>query len=669
MANTIIKILAIDDNGDNLISINALIRETFTGVSVFTAIDGKTGIEIAAANDPDVILLDIVMPEMNGFEVCKILKSDERMKDIPVVFITAMKSDKENRIHALECGAEAFLYKPIDKTELTAQILAMTKIKAANRLRQTEKERLSQLVDEKTRELNFTHAATLNMLEDINSENEARKKSERALRDSEALFSSTFFSSPIPISITEFRTEKWIEVNEAFLNVTGYTREEIIGHTFRDLNLWKHYEDRENMIKILSKQGRLSNFEVEINKKNNESRIMLISVEKVLLQGKPFLLIMGNDITERKFAEEKYKTIVQTSPDGIFLINMRGIITEVSDIGLQLLGGKVKEDLVGRSFFRFIAPDNKNNVRDMIKLTLKEGITQNVGIRIKKSNNSYFAGETSTTLIRDKKGNPLSFMIVMRDISERIKTESKLIHADRMANLGEMAAGIAHEINQPLNIISLAMDNMLFESGKVEVLNKEFFKSKSEKIFDNITRIRNIIDHVRAFSRSDDGFVMMPFDINVSIENAIALISDQYKQFAIILELGLDRDIPNVQGNTFKFEQVILNLLSNARDAVLEKKSKVDQNYTMKVGVSSYNGDHQIIVEVKDNGVGISKNNINNVTLPFYTTKDTGKGTGLGLSISYQILKEMKASLEISSELNKETKIKIILDTNPLQPL
>jgi two-component system, cell cycle sensor histidine kinase and response regulator CckA len=178
-------ILAIDDKKENLLILNAVIHAVFPESLLHTALNGHDGIELAIAHDPDVILLDIMMPEMNGFDVCRRLKQDDLLRDIPVVFLTAVKSDKENRIKALEVGAEGFLSKPIDKAELTAQLRAMVMIKAAHRQKHRKQERLRMLVTERTRELEENQIATLKLLDELKAENENRRVIEAELRESE----------------------------------------------------------------------------------------------------------------------------------------------------------------------------------------------------------------------------------------------------------------------------------------------------------------------------------------------------------------------------------------------------------------------------------------------------------------------------------------------------
>ncbi len=186
MENRIIKILSVDDNPDNLVILGALLQEIDPGYVVLKATSGREGLELATAENPDVILLDILMPVMDGYEVCKALKADNRLKNIPVVFITAVKGDRPSRIKALECGGEAFLSKPVDEIELAAQLHAMIKIKSANLLMTSDNEQLKKMVNQQTKELKDNYKATLNLLEDLKKENEKRKRDELKILQSEA---------------------------------------------------------------------------------------------------------------------------------------------------------------------------------------------------------------------------------------------------------------------------------------------------------------------------------------------------------------------------------------------------------------------------------------------------------------------------------------------------
>ena len=180
------KILAIDDNPDNLAALTAVVADKLPGVTVLTALNGQQGLEMARTEDPDVILLDIIMPVMDGYAVCRKLKEDEELQIIPVLFLTALRTDRDSRIRALDAGAEGFVSKSFDDFELSAQIQAMARIKAATMAQRNEKENLIRLVGERTRELQQSQQSMLNLLEDLQAQNEAREISTQALRESEA---------------------------------------------------------------------------------------------------------------------------------------------------------------------------------------------------------------------------------------------------------------------------------------------------------------------------------------------------------------------------------------------------------------------------------------------------------------------------------------------------
>jgi len=182
MEATRLKILVIDDQPDNLTAIKAVMQDALPKCTLLTALNGPQGLELAGNEDPDVILLDIVMPGMDGYEVCRRMKADKRLRAIPIVFLTALRTDRESRIKALEAGAEAFLSKPPDEQELVAEIRAMAKIKVAALIQRDEKERLAAMVEERTKALRQSQISMLNLMEDLKTENEARNRSESRYR-------------------------------------------------------------------------------------------------------------------------------------------------------------------------------------------------------------------------------------------------------------------------------------------------------------------------------------------------------------------------------------------------------------------------------------------------------------------------------------------------------
>jgi len=182
MEATRLKTLAIDDQPDNLTTLRAVMQDALPKCILLTASNGQQGIDLAIAEDPDMVLLDIVMPVMDGYEVCRRLKADDRTRFIPVVFLTALRTSSESRIKALEAGAEAFLSKPLNVQELMAEVRAMAKLKVASLIQRNEKERLASMVAERTGELQQSQLSLLNLMEDLKTENEARNRSELRYR-------------------------------------------------------------------------------------------------------------------------------------------------------------------------------------------------------------------------------------------------------------------------------------------------------------------------------------------------------------------------------------------------------------------------------------------------------------------------------------------------------
>jgi PAS domain S-box-containing protein len=373
MENRKIKILTIDDTPDNLVSLKAQLNDSFPEAIIFTALNGAKGIELAAAEDPDVILLDIVMPGMDGYEVCKLLKADQKQSNIPVVFITANKGDKESRIRALECGAQALLAKPIDKSELIAQIRAMVEIKVANIIKQNEKEQLTQLVDEQVRELKLTHTATLNLLEDLRTEVETRKQSEEKLKASiEQYRALTQSANDAIVTINAYgNMTGW---NDGAEKIFGYSEAEITGKNLTLIMPQQFYEQHNygiNRVKnggVHHVTGKTTEL-VGLHKNGKEFPVELSLSAWETATGKYFTGII-RDISERKQAEDKirekdiqFRKLSSSLPDMIFQFTRRTDGTyyvPVASEGIWNIYGLSPDDVIDdfTPIFKLIYPED-----------------------------------------------------------------------------------------------------------------------------------------------------------------------------------------------------------------------------------------------------------------------------------------------------------------------
>lgn len=231
------------------------------------------------------------------------------------------------------------------------------------------------------------------------------------------------------------------------------------------------------------------------------------------------------------------------------------------------------------------------------------------------------------------------------------ETESLANQQSRLAAIGELATGMAHEITQPLNSISFSVENLStrFSNGTVD---SAYLRNKVSAINADIDRVRRVIDHVRLFARSVPEEYHTGFSVNTTIQNALGLFGVQLATREIDLSVNLAENLPEVQGNPFQYEQVVLNLLSNARDAVeerlhLDAESNNPDPMPAIIRIRSWAEPGLVCLEISDNGTGIPEELGARVFDPFFTTKLPGKGTGLGLSISFGIIREMGGSIEL----------------------
>ena len=498
--------------------------------------------------------------------------------------------------------------------------------------------------------------------EQLTSQNLALQKAKEESDESRKKYLELYEFAPIGFFSID-KAGKIKEINIKGARLFGLELANLIDFNFHNLITENSLPDFERFLTQVFDGKVISGCELMLKPINTKT--IFIHLEGAIIDKKQTCLLSMADITERKAAqmalkasEELYHSLLKTSPDGIIITDLEGRITEASDVAFQLFGIQDRNMIEGMQLMEFIPKSSKKALVEIMSTTIMEGMVQNFEIKLKRIDHSEFTSEISTSQIRDNNSETIALMSVIRDISERKLFEKQLRHSERMTGIGELATGMAHEINQPLNTISLSIDNIVYSIDN-KTITESYLKTKINKVFDNITRIKKIIDHVRTFSRDQDDFVQGSFEINTSIQNSISMISEQFAHKEIDLSFRPDKNIPPVNGNAYRFEQVILNMLINAKDAVEEKKKKDCDKSKKKVEVLTKLENKQIIIEVKDNGIGIAPEDVDKVLLPFFTTKAPGQGTGLGLSISYGIIKELSGDIEIHSKVQSGTTISI----------
>ena len=252
---------------------------------------------------------------------------------------------------------------------------------------------------------------------------------------------------------------------------------------------------------------------------------------------------------------------------------------------------------------------------------------------------------------------------------ELTQTQAQLFQTSKLATLGEMSAGLAHEMNQPLGGISLVAKNLgkLMERGR---LTDEEIESGLRDIEASVKRMSKVIQHIRTFARQDT-LEFVRVDVNETIDSALSLLGEQLRLREIEVLRELSPALPRIAGEPYQLEQVWINLIANARDAMDEKEKQISDgrleiaNYEKTLNISTIHhpksGVPSVEVLFSDNGIGLTEEQKGKIFEPFFTTREVGKATGLGLSISYGIIESHKGKIEVESKEGEGATVRVVL--------
>jgi PAS domain S-box-containing protein len=384
-------------------------------------------------------------------------------------------------------------------------------------------------------------------------------------------------------------------------------------------------------------------------------------------------------------SEEKYRIILQSIEDGYYEVDLAGNMTFFNDAMCRILGYP-REELMGLNNRAFMSEETAKRVYETFNQVYRAGQPTKVfgWEMIRKDGTRRFL-ETSVSLLRDANGNRVGFRGLARDVTDRKEAEDKerihqqqLMQASKMVELGTLVSGVAHEINNPNNFIMLNAPLLVDSWQAAKPILEEYYKDNGDfllagmmysemrenmpKLFSGILegseRIRQIVADLKDYVRPDTSDLTQPVDLNNVAQSALSLLSNMVRKSTDHFSVELEKDLPLVKGNFQRLEQVVINLVQNACQALPDRKKGI------RVSTWWDRGNGNVVLEVQDEGIGIPPENLPRITDPFFSTRHDSGGVGLGLAISSRIIKEQGGAMNFTSEPGIGTKAEVRLPVN-----
>jgi len=365
-----------------------------------------------------------------------------------------------------------------------------------------------------------------------------------------------------------------------------------------------------------------------------------------------YVFAVAKDITEEKAKEielQRFFNIVESSLNPILITDLNGKMIYVNPAFIKASGFS-KYELIGKNPRVFGSGKHPKKFWDKMWQTISAGKVWFGEIEDRKKNGEPFYTQLLISPIFDKEEKVTGYFGIHRDLSEKRTLEKQLIHTQKMESIGTLAAGIAHEVGNPLASIS-ALVQVARRSS-----NDPFISEKLDLVKNQVTRISKIIRDLVDFSRPSD-FELQRVNINECLKEAVEITKVGTKSKNIVYTVKLSDAVPSLPLVADQLEQVFVNILLNAVDAINEVKDQREKSITIESELTK----DEAIINFTDTGSGIQEENLNKIFEPFFTTKSQGKGTGLGLWVSYGIIQSFQGNIEVQSKPGQGTTFTIKL--------
>jgi PAS domain S-box-containing protein len=593
------KVLLVDDDEDDYIITRDLMSEIdemdfdLEWVASYNA-----GVEAIGRQEHDVYLVDYGLGEKTGLELLKEVLRNGCKK--PIILLTG-QGDHEIDVEAMKLGAADYLVKEQIATPLLGRSIRY----AIERFQVLE-----------------------------------------ALRDSETQYKRLFRDNPLPMWLYDVDTLNFLAINDAALRTYRYSREEFLRMTVKDIHL---DEDVTHSLQTMS-QGvfeRGVTSKARHQKKDGTIMDVEITFHELSFAGRPARLVMANDITQRKQvedalrkSEEHFRSLTENALDLINIIDSNGVILYHSPSSERVTGYSPRE-VIGRSALDFIHPDDIEEFSAAAgKTSRNPGVATSFEFRFLHKNGSWRRLEAIARRPADDSVGG-GIIVNSRDITEREILLDQLIQSEKLAALGRLVSGVAHELNNPLTSVigytQLALSQFDLSPNLREGL---------ENVHKEGQRARGIVQKMLSFGRQHKPG-RADVNLNSLLEMTLGVRAYEFgvNNIKVHRQLG---DVPEIIGDPNLLKQVLLNILVNAEQSM--SQSNRGGTLVVKTEPKEIEGVKLARITITDDGPGIPREIIGRVFDPFFTTKKVGEGAGLGLSISYGIIKEHGGLIRAESE-------------------
>jgi PAS domain S-box-containing protein len=597
-----IHVLLVDDDYDDFVITRDLLNEIGSRFDLEWIASFEDGRRALIERRHDVCLLDYRLGEHSGLDLLRAVNGDDA--GVPLIVLTGNGDDGIEQ-QALAAGAADYLVKG----EISATIL----------------------------ERSIRHAIE-------------RGRTLAALSARERQFRSLFDSALEAILITD-NEGRYDDGNHAALELLGVSREELRQKRVFDLASAPSRSKTAEAWQRFLTEGRQAG-EFQITRPDGQLRIVEFNARANFIPGRHLSVL--RDITERRKAEEtrsRLAAIVESTDEAIDGMALDGTIDYWSPAAERVYGYSADE-ILGQSQRLLLPPERTGELESILaRVRRGESVSGYETVRRRKDGSLFDALSTiSPTRVG---GQIIGASAITRDISEKKRLEARLAVADRMASMGTLAAGVAHEINNPLAALMANLDHLAKELAH----HPERATALVEALEDaraGADRIRQIVKDLKLFSRPDD-VRRGPVDVRRVIESSIRMVWNEIRHRA-----RLERDygeIPLVEANEAHLGQVFLNLIVNAAQAIREGNAG---NNEIRVRTRR-TLDGQALIEVRDTGQGMTPETLKRIFEPFFTTKPVGIGTGLGLPICQRLVHELGGTITADSTVGKGSTFRVTL--------